>query len=141
MRVACLLPLFALAACAASFQSADGLKIRSAGAARFSPDGNRIAYTVTRNDLPGRPMGQLFVLNLATGQTAGFSAGDETSGDPVWSPDGKWIAYADHNGLTIAHPDATAKKHIGPLEGTNSPLPTTGARVAWSPDSTHIAWV
>ena len=47
-----LLVSVALLAGAAGFQAPDGLKIRSVGVVRFSPDGTRIAYTITRNDGP-----------------------------------------------------------------------------------------
>jgi dipeptidyl aminopeptidase/acylaminoacyl peptidase len=129
----------------AGFQSADFLKVRAVGAVRFSPDGTRIAYTVTRNDGPRRATSQLFILTIADGKSIGLSAGDEGSGNPEWSPDGKWIAYAgklgDKTGLIIARPDGSGKKYIGPLEGTNAPLPTTGKTVTWSPDGKQIAYV
>ena len=48
-------------------QSADYLRVRSAGDARISPDGSRIAYTVSTNDGPGRPRKQLFVMTVADG--------------------------------------------------------------------------
>src|SRR5271166_2555056 len=44
MRIPVLAHLCALAVWAAGFQSSDGLKLRSAGTARLSPDGSRIAY-------------------------------------------------------------------------------------------------
>ena len=130
---------------ASGFQSSDLLKIRSVGNVQFSPDGSRIAYTVTRNDGPRRPFGQLFVLTIASGASIAFSEGTEPSGDPEWSPDGKWIAYSGSfngkSGLVLAHADGSGKRFLAALEGTNNPLPTTGKRVAWSPDSTRIAYV
>src|SRR5262249_16319421 len=47
----------------------------------------------------------------------------------------------DKSGLIIAHPDGSDKKYIGPLEGTNAPLPTTGREFTWSPDAKQIAYV
>jgi dipeptidyl aminopeptidase/acylaminoacyl peptidase len=112
---------------------------------RLSPDGTKIAYTVARNDGPRRAFGQLFVMTVATGQSVAFSSGDDGSGNPEWSPDGVWIAYSgklgDKSGLIVAKPDGSQKKYIGPLDGTNAPLPTTGRTVAWSPDSKQIAYV
>jgi dipeptidyl aminopeptidase/acylaminoacyl peptidase len=142
--------LLLLAACAvtcfpAGFQSADLLKMRSVGTVQFSPDGSRIAYTVTRNDLPERPVGQLWIMTLADRKSISLSAGDEPSGNPEWSPDGKWIAYSGRlggkSGLIVAHPDGSGKKYLGPLDGTNAPLPTTGKDIAWSPNSNSIAYV
>ncbi len=145
MRALLFFPLLAGSLFAAGFQSTDGLKIRSIGTVRLSPDATKIAYTINRSDLPGRGFGQLYVMTIATGQAVAFSEGNDSSGDPIWSPDGKWIAYSgklsDRAGLLIARPDASGKKFLTTLEATNSPLPTTGARVVWSPDSTRIAFV
>jgi dipeptidyl aminopeptidase/acylaminoacyl peptidase len=142
--------LFVLAACAAlalpaGFQSADFLKLRSVGVVQFSPDGARIAYSITRNDSNRRPFGQLWIMTVADGKSIGLSSGDEPSGNPEWSPDGKWISYSgrlgEKSGLMVARSDGSDKKYLGPLESTNAPLPGTGKTTAWSPDSKQIAYV
>jgi dipeptidyl aminopeptidase/acylaminoacyl peptidase len=129
----------------AGFQSSDLFKMRAVGAVQFSPKGDRLAYAVTRNDGPRRPFGQLFIMTLADGKSIPLSEGMDGSGEPEWSPDGNWIAYSgklgDKSGLIVAHADGSGKKWITALEGTNSPLPTTGKRLAWSPDSKQIAYV
>ena len=119
--------------------------MRSVGTVQFSPDGSRLAYTVTRNDGPGRPLTQLWIMTMADGKSACIATGDEPSNHPEWSPDGKWIAYSgslgEKRGLMVARTDGTEKKFLASMEGTNSPLPTTGKTIAWSPDSRHIAYV
>lgn len=139
-----------LVACAgmafpANFKPEDLLKMRSVGTVKFSPDGSRVAYTITRNDGPRGPIGQLWIMTLADGKSIILSSGDEGSGNPEWSPDGKWIAFSGKSdgksGLMIARPDGSGKKFLAPMDGTNSPLPTTGKTIAWSPDSTRIAYV
>jgi dipeptidyl aminopeptidase/acylaminoacyl peptidase len=140
LLAACAVPCFS-----AGFQSADLLKLRSVGTVQFSPDGSRIAYTITHNDGPERPVGQLCILTLADRKSICMSSGNESSGNPEWSPDGKWIAYSGRAGgkpgLIVARPDGSGKKYLGPLEGTNAPLPTTGKEIAWSPDAKSIAYV
>jgi dipeptidyl aminopeptidase/acylaminoacyl peptidase len=142
--------LIALAVCAgpalpSGFQPSDLLKLRSVGAVRFSPDGARIAYSITRNDAPRRPFGQLWIMTLADGKSICLSSGDEPSGNAEWSPDGKWISYSgrlgDKSGLIVARPDGSGKQFLGPLEETNAPLPTTGRTTTWSADSKQIAYV
>lgn len=82
----------AAAAFPAGFQAADFVKLRSVGVVQLSPDGARIAYTVIRNDGPGRAFGQLWIMTLADQESICLSTGDEPSGNPEWSPDGKSIA-------------------------------------------------
>ncbi|MGD0134430.1 MAG: prolyl oligopeptidase family serine peptidase [Bryobacteraceae bacterium] len=140
-----LLVTLAPALFSAGFQSSDLLKFRSVGSVQFSPDGSKIAYTITRNDLPGRPVGQLWIMTIADGKSICLSAGNEPSGNPEWSGDGKWIAYSgrlgEKSGLIVARADGGEKKYLGPLDGTNAPLPTTGKTVTWSPDGKQIAYV
>ncbi len=128
-----------------TFSSGDLYKLRSAGGVTLSPDGTRLAYTVSHNDGPGRPYSQLWVMTLADGRAVRFSKEKESSGSPEWSPDGQWIAYSgklgDKSGLVVSHPDGSAAKFLSALEGTNNPLPTTGKRFAWSPDSKRLAFV
>ena len=139
--------LAAAAACAQSqtFSSGDLYKLRSAGDVSLSPDGARLAYSVTRNDVPGRPYSQLFVMTLADGRSTAFSKEKEHSENPAWSPDGRWIAYGGvldgQSGLIVARPDGSAAKFLSTLQWTNSPLPNTGRRFAWSPDSRRLAFV
>src|SRR5664279_5117525 len=78
---------------AAGFQSGDLVKLRSVGAAEFSPDGSRLAYSVTRSDGAHRPYSQMWIMTLADGKIVGLSGGQDSSGNAVWSPDGTWIAY------------------------------------------------
>ncbi|HLW98004.1 MAG TPA: S9 family peptidase [Candidatus Acidoferrales bacterium] len=128
-----------------ALQPADYQKLRSVGQAEISPDGKLVAYTIVRYDRPGRPWGQLWVMDLATKKSIRMGAENEGSGGAVWSPDGRWIAYfgaaEGKNGLVIAHPDGTGATFLAEVSGTNAPLPSTGASVTWSPDSKQIAFV
>src|SRR4029077_10172622 len=73
--------------------ASDYQKLRSVGQAEISPDGKLIAYTIVRYDRPGRPWGQLWVMDVASKKSIRIGAENEASGGAVWSPDGKWIAY------------------------------------------------
>ncbi len=125
--------------------SSDLLKLRSVGGVQVSPDGTRVAYVVENNDGPRRPYGQLWVMTVADGKTVRFGAEREPSGNPTWSPDGQSIAYqgrvGDKAGLVVARPDGSGARFLSEMSGTNSPLPTMGREIAWSPDSKRIAFV
>ena len=127
------------------FTSSDLYKLRSVGGVSLSPDGTHLAYTVSHNDGPGRPYSQFWIMTLAGGRAIPFSKEKEASSGGAWSPDGQWIAYTGNlngkSGLMIAHADGSAPKFLSAMEWTNSPLPTTGSRIAWSPDSKRIAFI
>src|SRR5260221_4991532 len=144
--------LLAVAACAfASGSSAQGLssadltRFRSIGSVALSPDGHRVAYTVVMRDRPGRPYGQLWLMDLATQKSSRIGGEKDSSGNPLWSPDGKWLAYDgrhdDKSGLFVARPDGSEIAFLTSTKGTNSPLPGTGKEVTWSPDSKQIAFI
>jgi len=125
--------------------ASDYQKLRSVGQAEISADGKLIAYTIVRYDRPGRPWGQLWVMDVASKKSVRVGAENEGSGGAVWSPDGKWIAYMGaaegKNGLAIVHPDGTGATFLAEVMDTNAPLPSTGASVTWSPDSKQIAFI
>jgi dipeptidyl aminopeptidase/acylaminoacyl peptidase len=120
-------------------------RMRAVVQADFSPDGKLIAYTVLRHDRPGRPWPQLWVMDAASGKSVRIGGEQDVAGGPVWSPDGKWIAYAGaaegKHGLAIAHPDGSAITFLAEASGTNAALPGQGAEITWSPDSKQIAFV
>jgi dipeptidyl aminopeptidase/acylaminoacyl peptidase len=126
-------------------QNADLFKIHAVGGVAFAPDGLHLAYTVGSNPETGRPYSQIWIMNTADAKTSRMGGENDRSGDPVWSPDGKSIAYSgssgNKGGLWIARADGSNPRFIHELEGTNSPLPSTGNDIAWSPDSKQVAFV
>jgi dipeptidyl aminopeptidase/acylaminoacyl peptidase len=142
-----LLALLAIApfGAAQGLTSSDLSRLRSVGGVALSPDGRHLAYTVTMRDEPGRPYGQLWIMDLATQKSIRLGGDKDRGGGPLWSPDGKWLSFfgrqGDKRGLMIAKPDGTDLTVLANPEGTNSPLPGIGNEVTWSPDGKQIAFI
>jgi dipeptidyl aminopeptidase/acylaminoacyl peptidase len=92
----------------------------------ISPDGKELAYV---NEEWGNKM-ELIVYNFDTGRERILTT---WSGVPIWSPDGRWIAYAKQNngGLWVVRRDGEGDRLLywdphgcGPFD--------------WSPDGTKI---
>lgn len=122
--------------------SSDLSRLRSVGDVALSPDGQRVAYTVTMRDPPGRPYGQLWVMELASQKSVRLGGEKDSGSSPLWSPDGKWLAFHGHqvekSGLFVARPDGAEITFLTATDGTNSPLPGTGNETTWSPDSKRL---
>ncbi|MGA2355421.1 MAG: S9 family peptidase [Terriglobales bacterium] len=136
--------LFGTRANAEGLSSGDLSRLRSIGSVAISPDARYIAYTITMRDQPGRPSGQLWVMDLSAQKSVRLG-GDKPASAPLWSADSKWVAFhgsdGDKSSLLIAHPDGSGATALAPLAGSNSPLPDTGKEIAWSPDSKQIAFI
>src|ERR1700728_4527944 len=139
-----LLAAMAAPAWAQLLASGDLSRLRSVGGVALSPDSRYLAYTITMRDRPGRPYGQLWVMDLSTEKSVRLG-GDKPAGGPLWSGDSKWIAFrgadGERHGLLLAHPDGSGTTFVAALVDTNSPLPGTGKDFAWSPDGSQIAFV
>ncbi|MFN7933826.1 MAG: S9 family peptidase [Bryobacteraceae bacterium] len=133
----------ALGAQTTGLVSNDLHRLRSVGDVRLSPDGGKIAYTVSYAEKNGKPYSKIDILDLATKKRVTLAG--ETSGNPVWSPDGKMIACSammeGRSGLHVVNADGSGARFLSKMEGTNSPLPLTGPSVTWSPDSKRVAFV
>jgi Tol biopolymer transport system component len=103
-----------------------------------SPDGDHVAY-FTRTNVTER---SIFVETISTGVINKLD-GIRTAYFPLWSPDGRWLAYLvevaydPHNPdrrphVVLAKADGTSG-HIFLQEGTNTNL------LGWSSDSAYVA--
>jgi dipeptidyl aminopeptidase/acylaminoacyl peptidase len=93
---------------------------------------------------------QLFIVELTTGKVRQLTSGQRDHWHPVWSPDGKSIAYtAKERGETdrdsnyeifVQGVDAGEPKKISTSPGSDDD-PDWGAHPSWSPDSRRVLWL
>jgi dipeptidyl aminopeptidase/acylaminoacyl peptidase len=94
---------------------------------------------------PGRPYSQLWIMDLASQKSTRLGGDKDRGSGPLWSPDGKSLAFfgkqGDQRGLLVAKADGSDVTALVSPEGTNSPLPGTGNEISWSPDGRQIAYI
>jgi dipeptidyl aminopeptidase/acylaminoacyl peptidase len=151
-RLAVLLTLLVLGNFSVGFASAssprvptvdDLLTIKSVGATQISPDGKRVAYTVTYGDFKQDAfVTQIWLAQTGSGpesdQKFQLTRGDKSSTTPRWSPDGQWLAF-----LSNRQEDKNQIFLISPLGGEAAQLTkseTAISNFAWSNDGKTIAY-
>jgi Tol biopolymer transport system component len=99
---------------------------------RLSPDEKALAYGVTK---PGEG---IRLLNLERGGTAKISFGKDAESYPVWSPEGKWVAYSSRGGeknrIYRRLADGSGQEETL-LEGNDVVYP-----LSWSPDGKWLLY-
>ena len=103
----------------------------------FSPGGRRLVFIEPAR---GLPTWDVKTVNLRTRRVEAIARSD---GDPVWSPDGRWIAYPVSPRLTpdgsvlageirAVRPDGTGDRRLFTLPFDNATARTT-TQLAWQP--------
>ena len=117
----------------------DGFQaIRRVGAAKPSPDGARVAFTVTRVDLgENRYHSELWLYERASGEARAFTSGPADQ-SPVWSPDGQSLAF-----LGLRGGDEEPQVYVLRVSGGEARRASKGLKgaggLAFRPDGAAVA--
>ena len=109
----------------------------------WSPDGSEIAYTTVVDPAEQPRRAKLRIVSAADGNEAALA--EERLGYlPVWSPDGKTIAFGAFVGELDAEGKGEAELFLMDSDGSNvrriTERPGTDLPPSWSPDSSRIVW-
>jgi dipeptidyl aminopeptidase/acylaminoacyl peptidase len=129
----------AAAVAAATFTIDDYATVRSIATPRFSPDGTRIAYVVTRASMArGVYDSDVWIVGADGSGDTQLTRGSGADNDPKWSPDGTRVGFlSDRDGKTALF--------VIDVRGGEAEKITKEAGAvstfAWSPDGKSIAFV
>jgi dipeptidyl aminopeptidase/acylaminoacyl peptidase len=119
---------------------ADLWAIKRVGTPSLAPDGRTACASVTAYDMESNePRTELWLVPTDGGAGRRLTAGDK-DGDPVWSPDGRWIAFTakrkddDEPQVYVIAPDGGEARRL-------TRLATGASALRWFPDSRRIAFV
>ncbi|HTG16046.1 MAG TPA: hypothetical protein VK747_12420, partial [Blastocatellia bacterium] len=73
------------------------MKVNTVPAVRPSPDGRKVAFTVTEPVMTADRSEYVTQVHIANSDGSGstqLTFGDKSSGDPQWSPDGQYLGFA-----------------------------------------------
>jgi len=138
MRLAAVLflSLTAAALAAEPLTPEQTLNRRAIGDLEFSPDGSRLAFTVTEPVKGTARARAIWLLDVADGRLRQLTFSGKSDGSPRWSPDGSSIAFTSDR-------DGAAKLFLLPMRGGEAERlterPERVESFRWSPDGTRIA--
>jgi dipeptidyl aminopeptidase/acylaminoacyl peptidase len=114
------------------------IELRRPGSVAMSPDGARIAFTVTETNWEDNAYEtEIFVVDARGADPIQLTRARKSSSSPAWSPDGRWLAFIS---------DRSDKRQIyviSPHGGEAAPLTNVEEGVTafeWSPDGKAIAF-
>src|SRR5467141_2886235 len=112
------------------------------GDINFSPDGKEMCFTAVTDKMEAiSTNGDLFIVPVAGGEAKRITTQPGFDGNPVYSPDGKYIAY--HAQLTAEYEADRWRvmlfdRQTGKIENLSEAFDRSANGLAWSPDSKTI---
>jgi len=120
--------------------------VLQASSPAVSPDGALIAFVVSRVELDENTYRSQVWLVPADSSSAAqpITSGDE-DGQPVWSPDGQWLAFTSHRGDKSSDKEHPSTLHLLPIgrpgeTRTIASMPEGIDDARFSPDGSMIAF-
>ena len=105
---------------------------------RFSPDGARLAFTVSEPPKATNNSQHIWMMDVATRQVRQYTFSEKIDNSPRWSPDGKFLAF-------LSNRDEFRQIYLMPSNGGDAYAITEGKRniasFEWSLDGKQIAFV
>ncbi|HEX5732453.1 MAG TPA: S9 family peptidase [Blastocatellia bacterium] len=133
-----LVPVAAAYAQKRAFTIEDLYRIKSVSDIHVSPDGKSVIYVVTTPDLArAKRASHVWMMDIDGKNNRQLTEGESNVSSPVFSPDGKWIAFISSKG-------GSANLYVMPRAGgewrqvTN--ISTGVSDPLWSPDGKSIAF-
>ncbi len=122
------------------------LEWKSAFNPKISPDGKRVVYELQKTNWEDNAFDRnLWIADIAAGESHALTSAKKSSTNPVWSPDGKWIAFlSDRPGQITGTPDGKKQLYVIPADGGEAQQLTKMESdvndLEWAPDSKRIAF-
>src|SRR6266446_2045602 len=122
------------------------LEWKSAFNPKISPDGKRVVYELQKTNWEDNAFDRnLWIVDIAAGESHALTSAKKSSTNPVWSPDGKWIAFlSDRPGQITGTPEGKKQLYVIPADGGEAQqltkLESDVNDLVWAPDSKRIVF-
>ena len=113
---------------------------------KISPDGMRVVYELQKTNWEENAFERnLWIAEVATGESHALTSAKKSSTNAGWSPDGKWIAFlSDRPGQITGTPDGKKQLYVISADGGEAQQLTKVENdvnaLEWAPDSKRIAF-
>src|SRR5260221_13968940 len=86
---------------------------------KISPDGKRVVYELQKTNWEDNAFDRnLWIADIAAGESHALTSAKKSSTNPVWSPDGKWIAFlSDSPGQITGTPEGKKQLYVISTDG------------------------
>src|SRR6266852_9902112 len=122
------------------------LEWKAAFSPKISPEGMRVVYELQKTNWEENAFERnLWIADVATGESHALTSARKSSTNAGWSPDGKWIAFlSDRPGQITGTPDGKKQLYVISADGGEAQQLTKVENdvnaLEWAPDSKRIAF-